>query len=145
MRTLTIQSIAKNASIQIERREFEQFVNYAVTASFHGERVANEGVVFTHTSAFVKSLEVFERSRTGSALLEGTEECKLTIEADGQMGHAWLTFQVARTLHAFSAQTGRGRSGRIVLSGSFPVSGDFIGQLVHDFTELFGEHEARVV
>jgi len=143
MRSLTILSTDKNASIQIERREFEQFVNYAVTASFHGERVTNEGVVFTHTSAFVRSLEVFERSRAGAPLLDGTEDCKLTIEADGQMGHAWLTFQVSRTLHAFSAQTGRGRSGRITLSGSFSVSGEFIGQLVFDFRELFGEHEAR--
>ncbi len=56
MRSLTIQNTDKNASIQIERREFEQFVICAVTASFHGERVTNEGVVFTHASAFVQSL-----------------------------------------------------------------------------------------
>ncbi len=143
MRSITIQSTDKNASIYIERRDFEQFTDYVVTAMFRGERVTNEGVFFTSPETFLRALEMFERSRVGSAMLDGTEDCTLTIEADGQMGHAWLTFQVVRVLHAFSPQTGRSRSGRIALSGSFPVSGEFIGQMVHDFAELFREHGTR--
>ena len=141
MRSIVIQSTDKNASINIERREYEQFTNYAITGSFDSERVANEGVVFTGTAAFLQALEAFDRSRAGSAILEGTEDCQLKIEADGKSGHAWLTFVVARTIYASSPQTGRSKSGRIVLSGSFPVAGEFIGQLVRDFSQLFKPYE----
>ncbi|HZF00494.1 MAG TPA: hypothetical protein VE344_01220 [Methylomirabilota bacterium] len=134
-----IHSTDKTASIQIERLDYEHFTNFAFTVSFGGERVTNESVVFTGISDFIQSLQRFERSRAGSALLDGTEDCRVSVEADGQAGHAWLAFQVARTLTAVSQQTGRSRLGRITLSGSFPVPGEFIAQMVHDFSELLME------
>jgi len=135
--SITIHSTDRDDSVQIERQETEQFVDYVVTALFRGERVTCNGIVFTDTSAFVQALELFERTRSGSAVLEGSEDCRLTVEADGRMGHAWLRFQVARTLYAFSPQTGGSRLGQITLRGSFAISGEFITQIVHDFAKLF--------
>jgi hypothetical protein len=114
-------------------------VDYIVTAVYRGERLTSKGVIFMAPATFVGALEVFERTRTGSAILEGSDHCRLVLEADGRMGHAWLTFHVARTLYAFSPQTGRSRSGEITLRGSFAVSGEFIRQIAHDFAELFRE------
>ena len=137
---ITIQSAEKNASVEIKRRDFEQFTNYVFTASFRGERVRNESVVFTGMADFVRALRAFEQNREGSVRLDGTEDCWLVVEADGKMGHAWLTIQVARMLYSVSPQTGRSKSGRIILSGSFPISGEMIAQTVRDFAELFAEH-----
>jgi hypothetical protein len=89
---------------------------------------------------FVRALRAFEQNREGSVRLDGTEDCWLVVEADGKMGHAWLTIQVARMLYSVSPETGRSKSGRISLSGSFPIPGEMIAQTVRDFAELFAEH-----
>ena len=73
--SITIHSTDRDDSVQIERQETEQFVDYVVTALFRGERVTCKGIVFTDTAAFVQALELFERTRSGSAVLEGSEDC----------------------------------------------------------------------
>jgi hypothetical protein len=133
---ITIQSTDTEALIRIERHDSEQFVDYAVTASLRGESVANSSVVLLHPQEFVHALRQFEITRSGTATLTGSEDFSLTVEPDGKMGHAWIDFHLARRLYAFSHQSGRGRTGQISLSGSFPVSGEFVRQLVQDFAEL---------
>ena len=126
-----------SSSLQVERREYEDFVNFALTASFHGQIVTNDGVVFSDAPAFVEAATAFEQTRTGAAMLEGTEDCQIAIEPDGRTGDMWLSFQVSRILTSHSPKTGRGRSGHITLAGGFSVSGEFIGKAVHDLKEIF--------
>ena len=142
MGSLTLQSTDNNDSLRIERREFEPLVNYHVTASFLGEQVTNEDVVFIGTTAFLRSLAELETSRVGSAVLNSATGCKLMFQANGQMGRVWLTFQVERQLYTFNSEAWLNRYGRIELSGGFHVSAESIGQLVDAFTELF-QHGAR--
>jgi hypothetical protein len=133
---ITIQSTDAEALIRIERQDSEQFVDYAVTASLRGESVTNKSVFLLHPQEFVRALRQFETTRSGTANLSGSEDFSLTVEPDGGMGHAWVSFHLARRLYAFSHQSGRGRTGQISLSGSFPVSGEFVRQLAQDFAEL---------
>lgn len=138
MSIVAIHSVDGLDSLSLERNDYDEFVNYELTASFSGETVTNEEVVFSNVPAFLDALDSFDSTRTGTVVLGGTEDCELSIEPDGATGDMWLSFQVARTLSTFSPKTGRHRrSGRVLLAGAFSVSGEKVGQLVADFRRLF--------
>ena len=135
---MVIHSSDRRDSIYVHRKEGNGFINYELSASFSGEIVTNEDVVFANADDFLHALLSFESTRTGTAFLDGTEDCHIAIQPDGGAGDGWLSFQVARTLSTFSPKTGSARrSGQIVLAGGFSVAGEWVGQMVRDFGQLF--------
>ena len=135
---MTVHGSDKDSFIKIEKRASEYPV-YRVSASLRGHTVRNSHIVLEHPERFLAALQEFERARSGRAELIGSEDFKLTVEPDGVMGHAWMKFFVAKGIHEFSGQTGRSRSGRISIEGSFALSGGFVSQFVRDFENLLSE------
>ena len=142
---MTIYSAGKKEWLQFERRDYEQFSEYSVTARLDGEQLTNDEVCIGDIGQFLRDLSLFEARRAGSARLSGSEDFSVTIEPDGHKGHAWLTFSLSKSLRAHSHQSGQIRDGEASIRGSFPVSGEFIAQMLHDFTELLRNDVSRVV
>jgi hypothetical protein len=139
MSCITIQSADKNNSVHIEPSES----GYRITASFQGESITNKCVRFTGVHDFVKTLAEVVRSHNGWAILDGTEDCRLVVEADQELDHRWLTFHVARHFKVFNPRKERSRASFIMLSGSFPISDESYGKMTQGLTELFEQHESK--
>ena len=140
MSIITIQSVDKNDSIHIEPSES----GHLVRASFRGESITNKSVGFTGVPDFTKMLADVVRNRNGWAILDGTEDFRLVVEADRELDHVWLTFHVARYFKIHNPKKERSRSSFIMLTGSFPISDEISGRMIHSFTELFAKHETPV-
>lgn len=143
MRGMRLLSTDGDSTCLLERREFGDFTQYSFSVRFAGQSLANESVVFTEIPQFLTALESFAQTRKGIALLDGSEDCWLKIEADGSAGHAWCSFQVRRIVSARSPQTGNLRTGHITLQGSFPVAGEEIYLSVEGFKRVFSDSKSN--
>ena len=141
MSFITIQSVNRNDSLRIERSDS----GHLVTALFQGESIANRMVRFAGTHDFIRTLAEVMRSRNGWAILDGTEDCRLVVEADRSLEHLWLTFQVARYFKIINPRKERSRLSFIKLSGSFPIADEFSRNMVRSFAGVFEEPETRVI
>jgi hypothetical protein len=140
MSFITVQSLDKNDSVHIEPSES----GYLVTASFRSESITNKSVCFTGVPDFTKMLADVVRNRSGWAILDGTEDCRLVVEADLELEHLWLTFHVARYFQIRNPKKERSRVAFIMMTGSFPIFDELCEKMIHGFTELFEKHEPPV-
>lgn len=138
---ITIQSVDLNDSLRIGRSES----GHLVMASFQGETITNRHVGFAGTRDFLRTLAEVTRSRNGWAILDGTEDCRLVVEADRNLEHLWLTFHVARNFQIANPKKERSRLSFIKLSGSFPIFSESGGNMLRSFTELFEEQKTQAV
>ena len=141
MSFITIRSVDGNDSLRIGRSDS----GHLVTASFQGETITNRQVSFAGTRNFLHTLAEVTRGGNGLAILDGTEDCRLVVEADRNLEHLWLTFHVARYFHIVNPRQERSRLSFIKLSGSFPMSRESGSNLVRNFKELFEEQETQAV
>lgn len=140
---VTIYSTDKQDWLRFQRRNYEQFTEYSVTAHLSGEQLTNDEVCIGRIDEFLHDLSLFEARRTGTASLSGTEDFSVTVTPDGHSGHAWITFVLSKRLRTHSHQSGRLADGVASIRGSFPVPGEFITQMFHDFTQLFKNDISR--
>jgi hypothetical protein len=141
MSFITIQSVDRNDSLRIERSDS----GHRVTASFQGESIANRMVRFADARDFIRTLAEVTRSRNGWAILDGTEDCRLVVEADRSLEHFWLTFHVARYFKIINPKRERSRLSFIKLSGSFPIASESYSNMVCSFAKVFEEPETQVI
>jgi hypothetical protein len=141
---MIIRSTEAEDWLQFERHDYDRFTEYAVTACLDGEQLTNDEVCIGDIDQFLRDLALFETRRSGKASLSGTDDFSITVEPDGHSGHAWVTFALSKRLRAHSHQSGRLRDGVASIRGSFTVHGEFIAQMLRDFTELFRDDVSRM-
>lgn len=132
---LTINAFDGTGSITLTPQPEISAVTYAISAFLHGRTVTNDSVHVLGIAGFLSALDDFERTREGSAVLNGTYDFRLEIAPDGFTGSAWLSFQ----LHEYIAlpHPPGGPFMRLSLEGSFGIPGEMLATLVRDFHVLF--------
>src|SRR6266540_3405844 len=96
--TLSVKSPFGDAELSIRRYDGDGTIFYDLTATLQRRSVNNDAVSFWPVPAFLASLESFERSRRGEAVLDGTYDCRLVVRPHSLRGDAWLEFSVCEYL-----------------------------------------------
>lgn len=134
---MLIKSDKEDTFLKFERTDTPDYHEVTVTASVGGF-ILSTGTWFLESKRFVSSLSDFERTRRGSVLLS-SDEFTMKIEPSGSAGSARIRFELSRRVEYYGARTAGidFPSGRVVVTGEFGLGGEFIGDLLHDFSRLF--------
>jgi hypothetical protein len=137
---MIIQSDDRRSSVEIDRVDDDDGRHFfRVSARADGHALTNPHVFLERTATFVEQLETFERRRSGSVLLAGTEDFRFTIEPDGRSGAIWIHLVLNNYFVTGGDRTGHARSGKMSLDMGFPVAGEHVGALVQQFKELLAD------
>jgi hypothetical protein len=98
---------------------------------FAGRSVTEPCLHLLHAEPFLAALAEFERTRRGTASLNGTCDFRLNIRPHGPTGAAWVGFYLAEYLWLKDNS-----HGRHALEGGLVVPGESVGQLLRDFQQL---------
>lgn len=128
----------QSAFIEFERREEDGYAIFDVRAELAGFRACNPGIILVRVPDFLCQLSEFERTRRGEAVIEGTEDFRLSIGALDTAGHIWTGFRISRQVY----HLGGGRTLPLTLEGGFEYNSEFTNQLVRDFRVLLRGHQS---
>src|SRR5437660_1151482 len=104
--------------------------SFTVTACLH-VRTASTNLALLGIDTFLAALAVLEKTRSGKAILEGTYDFRLVVRPYGRTGAAWIGFYLAEWL-SLEDRT----YGRHVLDAGFPIAGEMVADMLHEFTRL---------
>ena len=96
---------------------------------FTGE---NDSIHFSAFPVFIKELREFLVSREGEVKLEMTEDCELHFFRWNGIGDVGLRFRVSKYIYFGDSVQALPLS----LSGEFPLSGEWLNQMVSELTQL---------
>ena len=117
--------------IQLDRRDEDGYAIFDVTASIEGFAGRNNGVIFTGCTEFLRQLRAFDAKREGKVVLDGTEQCRLTIATFDGAGHMRVDVRLCR----YSYQPGP-RTTVLMLEGGFVFDVEFANSLFKEIHEL---------
>jgi hypothetical protein len=138
--TLTVKEPTGGAELSIRRYVSDGVRFYDLKATLKTRSVSNDAVSFCSMPDFLASLDVFERSRSGEAILNGTDDCRLVVRPNSLRGDAWIEFRVTQYL-LLPCSPGKGDLyGHYSLSGGIAVLGEDVAALRDVFSRLFSEY-----
>jgi hypothetical protein len=116
----------------------DPYSDYTLRAAVKDERNPlsgqNDGVHFSAFDLFLERLSEFIKSRSGVAVLEMTEDCRLEFFRWNARGDAGVSARI--TKYRFSADSER--TVKNTLEVEFKIDGEFVNQIYEDFTKMRG-------
>lgn len=110
--------------------------SYTITASFAGYRVAETSITLRGTQ-FLRDLRKLEQTRSGRAVLPGTYDFLLGVEAMGTTGDALVSFSITNLL-----SLPNGKYGRCSLEAAFTLPAEQLRHTLHAMERLLA-HDDR--
>jgi len=117
--------------IQLDRRDEDGYAIFDITASIEGFTGRNKAVIFNGCSEFLRQLRAFEAKREGAVILEGTEQCRLTIATFDGAGHMRVDIRLCRYCYQPGSKTTI-----LMLEGGFVFDVEFANSLFKEMHVL---------
>jgi hypothetical protein len=133
---MLITSPNRKTTLRIERCDTDEYLAIEVKVAIEDVRLSTEASFFT-AQQFLAELAEFERTRRGTATLD-EPGVMMVIEPLGPTGAAWLRFRVCRFIPIMDVREEvEPTGGTITVESAFPIPGEMIGQLLHEFRAVF--------
>jgi hypothetical protein len=122
--------------LQFERTDTHEYLEVTVTACLGGF-VVSTGTWFFGAEQFLSELSDFERTRQGTATL-ASDECRFHVRPCDSTGGAQIHFWVSHKILYYGIIVAGEPfpAGAVSMEADFHLNGEFIGQMLYDFTHL---------
>ncbi|QJR13565.1 hypothetical protein [Usitatibacter palustris] len=132
---MRIESVDRRSFLAISRGTFEDPLDLDISVraqSFSGE---TSNIFPMGAPQFLADLEQLEKTRRGTASLEGTEDFLLTFQPYGSTGSIWVTVVITafRYTPMLAAEVSTDR-----LSCGFEIAGEYFGQMCVELRQVLG-------
>jgi hypothetical protein len=132
---MLVTSDNRDCTLEMFRTPNDQY-HCTVRLTLGRHSLENDYIYLDNAVAFILSLRDRGKSRTGKAVLSGSEDFEISFGADGGSGAIAINAALTRNFPASSSRTGHTRMGKASLQGTFTVSGEFVPEMVREFEEL---------
>jgi hypothetical protein len=133
MTSATITGLSGSDFIRIDALSGLRAAGFAVTAHVNNCTVTHDFIEVFPPAAFLADLREFERSRSGTATIQGSPHFTLTIGPYRTLGAAFLRFEIGDPQMFLCEAT----YGSLSFSAGFVIPGEFVSTALRDLESLF--------